>query len=400
MPQTPSANPNQKALLEQLKSLAQTDAVNSSNQITMLNTQISQFQEGQTLFQSRYDYWKKFVEDYELERRYLDGQRIASPLTTTDFTNFLAQTGRLFNASLPTPARLSPVRISEYDGGGLTYTAAEDEAPIFTRETQARTDLLSGFTTPTFPTGFVTDTPLSTATTVLRIRRSTATPIPTGVRFAVQGSVSSAVLFCTGVTQVTFTNPFEYDLNVIVQTPTFTTIGAGSSVLNAVTAFTNGERTAKVATVAARQSLLNGFISTYSGVITDWQNLLQTQRNAILAQTSEDAPDTAYVNTQAAQLTQTQNYFPAQDVSNAGLSAIATLNTNRTAARPTRIAWIQSRIAAVQGYDERYKYSDKLYNLSDGAIQAITSLTRQRDALVASQAQSNARAASLSSEIF
>lgn len=263
MPQTPSANPNQKALLEQLKSLAQTDALNSGNQITVLNQQITQFTEGQNLFQTRYDFWKKFIEDYELERRYLDGNSILNPLNVGDFNSFLGQTGRLFDGNLPTPARLAPVRIAEYDGGGLTYTASEDEATIFPRELQARTDLQSGFTSPTFPTGFSTDTVLTPTSTLLEIRRTSAATIPTGVRFVVQGGSSAAVLLCTGVTQLTFVNPFRYELNITVQTPSFTNIPVSSSVLNLVVPFTDAERSTKTATVAARQPILNGFVSTY-----------------------------------------------------------------------------------------------------------------------------------------
>lgn len=403
MPSTPAASSTQKALLEQLKDLAQTDAINSGNQITALNGSIAKFENGKILFQQRYTFWDKFITDYELERKYLDGQYIAVPIAIADFDSFLAQdpVGRLYNLSATAPTKFSPKRIEQFDGSPLVTDTAFREASLLDAETTTRQDLLNGFITASFPTGFTTTTILSPTSTTLGVSRSIAVGgFPIGVRFSVQGNSSSAILTITGATATSSFTPFTYTLNVKVESFSFSAISSGAIVLNNVTAFTNTERTSKVAAIPARQSLLNGFIDSYSTAITNWKNLLQLQKNAIVAQTNEDAPDTAYLTGQDAALTQLNNWLTNKPVSNDALSVLATLNTDRKSANTARVTGISSRIVSSKAYDERYKYADRLYNLIDGAVTSIKLLTQQRNSSVDQQALSNTRAANYSKEAF
>lgn len=405
MPTTPTADPTQKALLQQLQKLSQTDAVNSGNQITALNKQVSDYTNGKNLFQGRYDYWDLFITRYELERRNLDGQYVGAPLTAADFTQFLAQAGRLFNPALPTPARLAPVRIPEFDGGGLVYDLASDENDARTKETNAANLLKNGFSSPSFPTGFTTDTTLTPSSTTLDIENSSSAVIPTGVRIAVSGSGTAAICLVTGVTpqpHVLITDPWIYTLNITVETGGFTPIATNAAVLNSLPGFTNAERTAKVASIPSRQGILNGMISSYSAAVTTWKNLLQNQRNAIVSMTTEDAPDTAYVANQLAALNQLIAYFPAVLVSDAALNANQTLNTSRGSAITARIPWIAARLSAAQtkAYDQRYTYADRVNNLTDGLTTTVNTLAAQATQVAAQQVTSNARAATYAGEIF
>lgn len=405
MPTTPAANPTQKALLDQLTEMAQTDAVNSGNQITYLNDQIAKFENSKTLFQDRYTYWNNFIEPYMLERKYLDGKYQASPLSAItapsgDWVDFLNKTGRLFNGNLSAPQKYQPVRIAEFDAGALTEDLSFSEAPHWDKEISKRSDLVDGFSTPAFPTGFNTLTTLTTSTTVLRVSRNSTDTFPLNTRFAVYGPSSSAVLTITASNQITMASPFEYDLTVTVHTPSFTAIASGASVVNAVAGFNNTERTTKTAASAFRQSIFNGFLGEYTTAVTDWKANLQLQRDAILTQTTEDVPDTTYVANQLAALNQLIAYLPGMDVSDTGLAAIATLRGTRTSANAARIAWINSRLPASTAPDNRWKYADRLVNLTDGAYATIDIFKKQRDSLVAQQAASNQRAATFAAESF
>jgi len=405
MPTSPAANPSEKALVNQLKNLAQADANNTAIQIGVLNEEITKYQHGKTLFETRYNYWDGYLGGYNAERRLLDGQYSTSPILQADFDAFLNQQGRLFDINLAVPARLAPVRIAEFDSLGTTsYDAAGDESIHIANEAIGRAELLSSFNSSTFPTGFVTGTPLTTASTTVEIERTNSATIPTGVKILIRGVSTAAIVMVTGST-LTHTgtgpsDPYVYTLNITVLTPSFSTIASNATVLNSFTAFTNAERTAKTPTEPRYQDIMDGMIERYKDFLLPWKDLLQLQRNAILAETSEDDPDEVYVEAQLNALNKLIMYLPGMDVSDTGLTSIQSLATERTAAIPARIAYFSTRGWGVGAFDERYKYANLLYNLSDGAVTNIKILTQQRDSLVASQGASNARAAKFAAEAF
>lgn len=416
MPTTPAADPTQKTLLTSLTTLAQTDATTTGNQISILNTQIATYQQGQALFQSRYDYWDQFVSGYALERRYLDGNYQATPLVTADFTSFSSQSGRLWNASAAEPGRYAPQRIAEFDGGNLTYDLASDETSALTSEALWRGNLASGIATTGLIGGVTTNQTLTTSSTSLQVKCTSAVTIPLR-DYLVLGSGTAAVVVVTAVTltqtggtttdpmtMVVTTTPYIYTLTVSQQSIGFSSILTGALFLDVIPGFTNPERTNKTASNHIYQPVLAGFVSTYTAKVTAWKTILQNQRSAITGDINEDQPDATYVANQLATLNQLTSYLTSVDVSDTGLSANHSLNTARVSANAARLTYIASRLSTilptVSPYDQRYNYANRLYNLSDGALTTVKILTAQREALAGQQSTSNARAATYAAENF
>lgn len=417
MPTTPAADPTQKALLTNLTTLAQTDAVTTGNQISMLNTQITNYQQGVTLFQTRYDYWDRFITDYANERRYLDGNYQATPLVVSDFTGFASQTGRLWNASAAEPGRFSPQRIAEFDGGDLTYDLNSDELIALAREATARDYLENGFSTPGLASGLTTEVTLSPGATTLVVSSTSAATIPVGNPILVIGSATAAIVWIDAAvlsqtggsvtdpeTEITTVTPYLYTLTVELRGQTFSSIPSGGTLVGTCAGFINSERTTKTSNNPVFQSVLNGLVSLYSGYVTAWKILLNSQHTSITNTVNEDQPDVTYVSNQLAALTQLNSYLNSTDVSDSGLAAIQTLNTARVSARTARLAYIANRMTQplpdVSPYDQRYNYADRLYNTTDGAITTVNVLTTQRDSLSGQQVISNQRAATYASESF
>lgn len=407
MPTTPSADPSQKALLEDLKTLAQSDATTTGNQIAMLNEQIAKYQHGKDLFITRYNYWDQYVQAYMLERSFIDGKFQATPLVQADYDSFMNQTGRLFEATAALPLRLSPKRIAEFDAGDLTYVATNDEAVALTKEAASRADLVTGISSA-FPNSWVTTSTLTPASTTLTIQRSSDASFPTNVRIILNGGGLSAICLVTAATFLSGpgglgheSDPYVYRLTVTPQDVTFTNVPSGASVL-ASELFNNTERTNKTASIPSLQPVLNNLIAIYNARITAWKNLLQNQRNAIVTQTKEDLPDNTYISNQLQALNQLIAYLVTTDVSNSALTAMQNLNATRTSAAPARVAATLVRLQSGSsgGFDQRWNYSDRLYNLSDGSFATIKILTAQRDQLASQQSNSNARAAKFASENF
>lgn len=409
MPTSPSADPSQKDVLNQMVSLSQNSAVSTGNQIAVVDDQTTKFQDAQNLFQSRYDYWDKYITAYHQERKLLNGVFTLQPIVMQDFLDFLNTIGRLYQKSI-----LNPIRIAQFDqiGASPTGTEVENETLYLTRETKYRAYLQSGFTSPSLPTGFILDSGFSSISTTMTIRTSTSTQESLAANGTVlvydtssptAGVIVEYLTFKENVSGISPNQTYTYTLEGLKFTSVFTVIAAGSFVSSSGPVFSNSERTSKT-TSGAQQSRLNAYIEGYKyRGIQNWSDNLTAQVAQIAAEATagEDMPDTAY-NT-AIQNIQTAltTYLTTMDVSDSGLTTNQTSNATRTSANPARISWIDARlIQQTKAYDERYNYANKIYNLSDGTYPLLQKFQGQKTQLASQQAASNYRASQLSAETF
>lgn len=407
MPQSPAADPAQKSVLTSLVSLSSNSAVAAGNQIALVSDQSAKYQNAQDIFQKRYDYWNTYILAYHAERKSLNGVFQENPIANQDFTDFMAQKGRLFKAQI-----LNPIRIHEFDNvtGATTATEAQNELTFLAEESVYRGFLTGGFVGTSLPVpgsgGYSLITAISPGTTQITLQTIAAVSFPVSGRlmFFNTGSPTAGVIVEWLTVTASASGPdFNYTLKGLTYSPTFTTISSGSSIGQGGPTFTNGERTTKIATLPTNQSQLNAYINAYLYWIQKWSANVASQVTQIAAQATagEDQPDTAYGTSIQSTSTALINYLTTNDVSNTGLGANSTRNSTRTSQNPTRITWIDARlIQQTQAYDQRYNYADKLYNLADGSVVTINKINGQKTGLATQQAASNARAASLSGEVF
>jgi hypothetical protein len=397
MPVQPTANPAQTQAIQGQANLASSSATSLGNQITVLGTSITSIQNAVDIFQARYNFWEQYITAYLTESRYLNGPYQTSPIVTSDFTNFLAHTGRLYSS-----ASLHPVRVAEFDNTGATSTDPANETVFIQGELSTRTSLLSGISGPAYPVGVYNTTTVTTGTTVITVENLAQTQlvIPTG-EVILEDAFTACLLNVVSVIENHVGLVYTYTLNVTINTSGFGTVGINGDFLTSFPGFTNSERTTNIATDPRYQNFYNQGVSAYKSAVSSWQASLAQQIAVITGNTGEDAPDVAYINSLTSDNAQLLTYLtPTQiNVSDSGLAPVISIAAARTTAIPTRTTYISTRLVSAGSYDSRYKYGDKLYNLVDGQIMMLSTLQGQQAQLATQQTTSTARAASLQAEL-
>lgn len=413
MPQTPSANPQQRQVLEDLTSLAQDDAVSTGNQVALLDSQIEKFNAALALFQERYAFWDNYIKAYEAERKLMNGVFTLNPIVQTDYQDFMNTRGRLYVSG-----SFRPNRIAQFDNVGFspTGTEAENELNILTEEAQYRNYLQNNFQNqnplPPVPGGgtYELSAPFSPGSKELRVNTSNGNSVtfPTGPGQLLVYSPSSPTagviveyLVCTPGPELLA--PGTATFSGLKYTSDFTTISLNSPVSNTGPNFTDSERSSGIANSSANQSRLHAYIRAYAAQVQRWQSLVNQQVNQFVTEQNagEDEPDSNYIGTVQNLLADLNAFLASLDASDVGLALLQQYNEDRTSHIPGRIQYIDDRlIEQTRAYDGRYRYADRLYNLADGAFVLIDKITKQKNQLIVRQAEANYRAAELSQEIF
>jgi len=398
MPIPPAPTPTQQTTIEGLVTLANTEATSVGNQIAVLDLSLASSQEAKTFYQGQYDFWHQYISAFELERRYLDGYYLTTPLVPADFTALQANSGRLFST-----AQSDPVRIGEFDGAGGTAFDGTAEIPQYGPEADLRATLQFGFVGVTLPAGVETLTALTTASTTLDVQKlpgAGQVVIPLG-KTVVLTILNAALIEITGVTEtlvIPFPPTYAYTLNINILS-LVGTVGIGATFTPNFLGFSNAERTSMVAANPAYQGILTDLRAQYLVIVTAFRDALNQQGLAIAQQTSEDVPDTAYLAARTQAQTDLTNYLVTGLVSNAGLTVVQTVQGTRSTASGGRVTWIAGRISSSSAYDERYTQTQRLHNRNDGSETFYQKTTAQKATLVAQQTACNARAANLAADI-
>jgi hypothetical protein len=124
MPTNPPATPSQDSTINGLVTLSTTAAASLGNQISLVGSSITKFQDVANLFTLRYNYWDYYIASYELERRYLDGNYLEFPISnyrykfSTAITNTPA--AGVINFNNATYSAVTNIYVNVVDSGLLS----------------------------------------------------------------------------------------------------------------------------------------------------------------------------------------------------------------------------------------------------------------------------------------
>lgn len=324
-------------------------------------------------FQAFFNYYNDdIIVKYDAERKALNGQFIAAPITEADVVGPASLNGTV--RTTPTSPVTDIIRVPQFDGGPLTSTLV-NEVQHITDQAAAEDTLVNGYPSGG---GFTeataeTDTALTGASTTLDISDPT-NPLTIAINdiFIVKGVSNIAVVKVTSVLDNMGGDPpyeFTYGIQVIV--PPVGTIPIGSS-LEEFTGFTNTERTNKVTTDPLLQPLMDYLIDQLELHINSRKSRLIEQLAAIAGNQDPDgvaalATATTNINTSNNFLT---SYLLTTVISDTGL---ATLSTERGVRGGQITARVAAIVAAYTGqtenyFDRRYTIANDRANTSRGTL--------------------------------
>lgn len=371
----PTPSPDQIAAIEQTVANQETQQAALTETAGLQDAEIERNTKVDDAFKALFNWYNDaIIGKYDAEKKAINGVFVTSPVVEADIIGVAANppSGRL----VPTPPATAIVRIPEFDGGNTSIAADYEQKHI--TDQAAVEDVLqngyppsSGFTDGTA----ITASALTGASTTLDVEDPT-NPLTIAVNdiLVIEGISEVAVVKVTSVTDNMGGDPpyeFTYGIQVLVA-PTGT-IAIGAELKN-FTGFTNGERTAKTASDAAYQGLMDYLIDQLEAEIGKRLLRLAEQITALGANEDPDGVTDIGAATTAATNNQTflNNYLLTTDISDTGLASLASDRGSRSAFLTTRLAQIT---AAYTGqtenyYDQRYTTADNRGNTQRGTLRA------------------------------
>lgn len=316
-------------------------------------------------------YNESIIAKYDAERKALDGQYIATPISEADVVG---------PATIDASARTTPslpdtdiVRVAEFDGGPLINTDVNETFAI-AEQANIEDVLVNGYGAGSgFNATTQTATALTAASTTLDVEDSVAAvTVSVNDVLVVKGVTEIAIIKITGITDnMGGDPPFEYTWDIEIIVPPSGTIAIGAD-FDSFTGFTNGERTTKTASDSDFQGLMDSLITDLEAQIAVRQARLAEQLAAIGTNddpegTAEFATATTNINTSDSFLT---SYLGTTDISDTGLGTLSTERGVRGGQITARVAEI---VAAYTGrsenfYDKRYSLANNRGNTARGTL--------------------------------
>ena len=367
----PTLTPQEIEQLTKEKAKAESAATTYANAVTALNARAAELLVADNAFKKFFDYYNdNIIGKYDLERRWLNGYTLTSPVLEADIVACASLAGGRIQPALPAT---DVVRISQFDGTPFTTNPDHenqhiiDQAPIENAVANGYGGVAPAITIETT----TAITPTSTTLT-LEDPATTFSLAPNEVYVVANGGDLAVFKVLTFVMQVSPTPPpYVANLTIELIVPPTGTIAAGQT-LDVFTGFTNGERTTKTASDPDYQPLMNYFVTSLQAKINQRITTLNNQLPAIAANEDEEpgtelTTATTNVNTSKTFLT---NYLITTDISNTGLSSLSTERGVRSAQITARVAQI---INAYTGrtknyYNERYNAANNRANTSRGSL--------------------------------
>jgi hypothetical protein len=324
-------------------------------------------------FKKFFDYYNDdIIAKYDSERKALNGEYIAAPITEADVVGPASINGAV--RTTPVTPVTDIIRVPQFDGGPLIVDSVYEQLHI-TEQAQVEDTLANGYASGGGfnPATAVTASSLSPSSTTLDVEDPTnALTISVNDVFVVKSFGDLAIVKVTGVTDNMGGDPpyeFTYDIELLV--PPSGTISAGAD-LDEFTGFTNGERTSKIASDSDFQPLMDYLIDQLELKISDRILRLNEQ---LAAQAANQDPDgvatlataTTNVNNSKTFLT---NYLVTTIISDTGLTSLSTERGTRGSEITARLAEI---VAAYTGqtenyFDRRYQVANDRANTARGTL--------------------------------
>lgn len=343
------------------------------------------------------------IRKYEDEREQLDGTYTENPVLKSelDAVGQLDANNRMF----PAIGDTNPVRIAEFDGGGLVTTGNEvttgigvitpglDTEPYWiSRQAEVEDWLVNGLggTSPTItPSVTVTD-PINSSTTQINIDVTVPTETPAfavGDRFIVDDGSQQVAVHVTGVTSSStgtcagetppgsgideptcLTNggtwtptSLGFVLDIVVLTSG--SVSAGGTIDESWSGFSNADRAAKVDSTDGYTYLLNQMIDTLEIMVDNRLSKLSLQETALLANEDTSLDPQALVDVQDA-ISFLNSWKINKDVDDAELLTLSSERSSRTTEIGARIPAIGAAASAY--YNDRYTSAVNIADTSRG----------------------------------
>lgn len=378
---------------------AEENATLFTAQAAAKDASIADFGVQDSAFKDLFDYYNEdIIGKYDDERQALEGIFIPNPVIEQDIIDCSELTGRL----RPTVPATDAVRIPEFDGGNTSSTDVHEQEHI-AEQTIVEDQLVNGVsgTSPTLTSTSITASPLDSSSTSLDMADATGPmSFSIGDVFVVHdGGTDAAIVKVTGVTDnMGGDPPYSFTLDIELVLPPSGTISSGADSIDSFTGFTNAERNTKTATDTDLQPVMDSLIASLEARINDRKARLAEQTTAISGNDDQDGiadlgTAQTNINTSDSFLT---NYLVSTDISDTGLSSLATERATRGGQITTRLTQI---VAAYTGqtenyYDQRYGNANNRANISRGTLRLKKNAenTKQKALDLAQAAQDQADA--------
>jgi hypothetical protein len=323
-------------------------------------------------FKKFFDYYNDdIISKYDAERKALNGQYIAAPITEADVEGPATLNGAV--RTTPTTPVTDIIRVAQFDGGPLVVHTVYEQLHI-TDQAQVETTLQTGYGGTAPAATVLTNTSITPSSTTLQLKDLTTTfsIAPNTVLIVSDGVNLAVVKILTFVMQVSpVPPPYIADCTIQLLVPPAGTISAGEQLL-AFNGFNNTERTTKTASNPDLQPLMDYLIDQLELQINNRIARLNEQLAALAANQDPDGvanitTATTNVNTSKTFLT---NYLVTTDISNTGLGTLSTERGVRGPQITTRLAQI---VAAYTGqtenyFDRRYQVANDRANTARGTL--------------------------------
>lgn len=400
----PAPSPTQIQALTDLKAVADAGVTAGPIKEAAIQGALDKQQEVEDFQKSTFDSLNdEIIRRYEVERRWLDGQDIASPILESDISDFAAgdEAGRLWNGG-----DFAPLRITEFDGGPLVVLEAEPEQDQFAPQDVILDYLQNGIAGQiTIEVGATIQGPFTSASTQIIIENNT-NPININDVLVLYGGGFAAVVkvtnvssggFCTGeatppqITEGactgdggTWTAADTIDIQILVGPGG--TIPAGSDIGQKTWAgFDNTERTNHVATDTDFQDLMDVLLVDLETVFNLRKTALQNQINALQNNENDNLPASAETNAQTS-VTAIDGFLgvtppTTTNISDTGITAINNEKATRTAQITARITAIAAEITfgvdnSNSYYNLRFQTAEGRCRLNNGSIVLLNDLSK------------------------
>lgn len=326
-------------------------------------------------FKKFFDYYKDdIIGKYDAEKKAISGSYIASPITEADVVGPANLNGAV--RTTPTMPQTNIIRVTEFDGGGLTTTNLNEQKHI-TDQIPWEDHLVNGYTPqPTVTVTTLTLTDVDELSTTVDIEDA-VDPISfsIGDYFVIKNLTDSVLVRVTSVTPgVAIPPPYSVTLGIQVIIPPADPILAGSDCIT-FSGFNNSDRTTKTP-VAYMQNIMNFLIDKLEEQINLRLDRLVEELAAVTTNLDPDA--VTQLATTASNIEDSQdfltNYLITTDISDTGLGLLIAERVARSAQLVTRLSQISANYTGQTEnyYNRRYQIANDRGNTSRGTLRLAT----------------------------
>lgn len=403
----PSPNPSQTQSLQELKAVADAGVQGAIDKEAAIQEAIDKQQDVEDYQKSLFDILNdEIFRRYEIEKRWLNGKDIVSPIVEADLQNFANEdiTSRLWNNG-----NFAPKRIDEFDGIPLVDLETEHELSWFIPQDDAVDLLLNGIVgqillTPgatTISSINDTSTSLSIKNNLVAISINDHLLISNGVNVAIVKVTSTPSIggYCTGednppqVTQPTCeadngTWTVTNTMNIEMVLKPGATIAAGSPVgQTQYNGFNNTERTTKIASDPNLQVIMDNLLDELHNIFDKRITAMQNQLDEVQNNQDDNLPASieTNLNTSISALQGFLGVTPPStiDVSDTGITAIGDEKAVRQPQATSRPSTIDTALAFGETgtksyYDVRFETSGSRCRLNNGSINLLKKLIQSK----------------------